>query len=280
MRVRVIADVRRIAPFSRGRNQLPNPKVQPPSPPDALHGVPAVVIRALESSDALRTALVATKHRQVAGLVIALGAVESYFEAARRQQRRIERARTGLLRSSAARTRTLFDEVHFYLICWARIAKLSRFIAHSTRFRQIGLVLRRYHAELTERVDGRDHLEHFEERFPGGPRRHELAVPGDLLNMTGQFLTYGGRRLDVGPKSVRLLRSILTEFRSALIFDSFEALAESQPNLAVALLRRARSRVQLARVMRRIGNVMAEPGSAIAPPAEPHLAADAAGPRR
>jgi hypothetical protein len=213
-----------------------------------LRGVRKTLIQALDPSDALHVTLSITKHDQLSGPVIALGAVESYFEAAKRQQRRIERAKAGLTRRATARTRSLFDEVHFYLICWARIAKLTRFIARSTKFRRTGLVLRRYYAELTDRVNGRDHLEHFEERLPGGSRRHDLAVPGDLLNMAGYFLTYGGRKIDVGPASLLLLRAIVTEFRTALLFDSVEALAAADPNQALTLLRGAGSRVHLAHV--------------------------------
>lgn len=196
---------------------LANRKIGPPSTPDVLLGVRKTLIRALDPSDALHATLSIINHKQVSGPVIALGAVASYFEAAKRQQRRIERAKAGPTKKVTARTRSLFDEVHFYLICWARIAKLTRFIARCTRFRRTGLVLRRYHAELTERVNGRDHLEHFEERLPGGPRRHDLAVPGDLLNMAGYFLTYGGRKIDVGPASVLLLRAIVTEFSHCAI---------------------------------------------------------------
>lgn len=214
--------------------------------------MPKAVIRALDPSEALDAALIVSKHDQVYCPVIALGAVESYFEAAKRQQHWIERAKAGLLTRAAGRTRSLFEDIHFYLICWAGIAKLTRFIARSTKFRRTGLVLRRYHAELTERVDGRDHLEHFEEHLPGGPRRHELAVRGDLLNMAGQFLTYGGRKIDVGPASGRLLRVIVAEFRAALMFDSVEAIAAVEPNRAVALLRRAGARVQLARIVKQV----------------------------
>ena len=210
--------------------------------------MPKTLIKALDPSDVLHVTLSITRHNQLFGPVIALGAVDSYFEAAKRQQLRIEKAKAGLARKATARTRSLFDEVHFYLICWARIAKLTRFIARSTRFRRTGLVLRRYHAELTERVDCRDHLEHFEERLPGGPRRHELAIPGDLLNMSGHFLTYGGRKLDVGPASALLLRAIVTEFHAALLFDSVEALAAAEPNQVLTLLRSAASRVHLGRV--------------------------------
>ena len=178
-------------------------------------------------------------------------------------------------------SRSLFDEVHFYLICWARIAKLTRFIARCTRFRRTGLVLRRYHAELAERVNGRDHLEHFEERLPGEPKRHALAIPGNLLNMAGHFLTYGGRRIDVGPASAILLRAIVTEFRTALLFDSVEALAAADPNQALILLRRAGSRVHLARVAKEFERLFGSSTRGGAKrPAERRVSPDAEEPRR
>ena len=240
-----------------------------------LHHVPKTVIRALDPSEALNSALIATKHGQRYGPVIALGAVESYFEAGKREQRRIERARASLLKRPTARP--LFDEVHFYLICWARIAKLARFIANRTRFQRTGLVLRRYYAELNERVDARDHLEHFEERLPGEPKHQRLGVPHDLLNMAGQFLTYGGRKIDVGPASRRLLGAIVGEFRTALLFDSVEVLAKTDPNGLSCLVRRSGSRVHVARVMKQVQKRLRlgaeqRPGS----PLNQRLAADAA----
>jgi hypothetical protein len=167
---------------------MPNTKIGPPRPPDILRGVPKSVLRALKASEALQGTLGVMKDRSY-GPYLAFDAVESYFEAAKRQQRRIEKAIARLKKLAPNRTRSLFDEVHFYLICWARIAKLTRYIASTTKFRRTGLVLRRYHAELTERVDGRDHLEHFEERLPGAAKHNKLAVLGDLLNMDGHFLT-------------------------------------------------------------------------------------------
>ncbi len=243
-------------------------KVSPPTPPDVLRGVPRTVVRALETSDALWSALAARKSDSGLGSVIAWGGLESYFQAAKRQQHRMERAKTTLLRSRSTRTRLLFDEVHFYLICWARIAKLGRFIAHATRFRRTGLVLRRYHAELKDRIDARDHLEHFEERLPGGSRRDRLAIPGDLLNMHGDFLTYGGQRVDIGPASIRLLRGIVTEFRAAVLFDSIEALAAADPNRVGGLLRRAASTVRLARSMKQVRGLVTSPRANAADTAE------------
>jgi hypothetical protein len=229
---------------------MPNPNVGPPTPPSALNGIPKAVVRALDPGEVFRSALDMRRNPGAYGASIALGVLESYFEAAKREQRRIEKARAKRVTRSTPRS-SLFDEVHFYLICWTRIAKLARFIADHTRFRRTGHVLRRYHAELKQRVDARDHLEHFEERLPGGPKRHTLAVQWDLLNMAGHFLTYGGRKVDVGADSWQLLRAIVSEFRSALLFDSVESLATTDSRLLASFIRRAHSRVHIDPLLRR-----------------------------
>jgi hypothetical protein len=225
-------------------------KVTAAASPEILQGVPKVVVRALDPTDALHAAIRLLRLDDGLGALIALGGLDSYFQAARRQQQRIERAKRTVLKGASTRLQSLFDELHFYLICWARIAKLSRFIAQATRFRRAGRVLRRYHADLDARVDARHHLEHFEERLPGHPRRVKLAIPGDLLNMHGDFLTYGGKRIDIGPASLRQLKTIVTEFRAAVLYDSIEAIALADLNRAAGLLRRAASKVHLARVMK------------------------------
>jgi len=230
--------------------RMPNPNVGPPTPPSALNGIPKAVVRALDPEEALRSALDTARNPGAYGASIALGVLESYFEAAKRQRRRIDTVRGKIVKRSTPRP-SLLDEVHFYLICWARIAKLARFIANHTRFRRTGRVLRRYHAELKQRVDARDHLEHFEERLPGGPKRQTLAVQWDLLNMAGHFLTYGGRKVDVGPDSWQLLRAIVSEFRSAVLFDSIEILATTDSRLLASFIRSAHSRVHVDPLLRR-----------------------------
>lgn len=94
------------------------------------------------------------------GPVIAFDSIQSYLEAAQRQQRRIERIKTSLhptTRDSMRKGRIrhlakLFAEVHFYLICWARIEKLARFIQHKTRYRRIGRCYN--HIGLSWRIEG------------------------------------------------------------------------------------------------------------------------------
>lgn len=221
-----------------------------PAPPEILQGIPKAVVRALETADILHAAIAVLKPDGGFGVIIAFGGLESYCQAAKRQQHRIERAKATIPKRFSSRNRSLFDEVHFYLICWARIAKLSRFIAQTTRFRRFGRVLRHHSTSLSARVDARDHLEHFEERLPGHPRRMTLAIPSDLLNIHGDFLTYGGRRVDIGLASLRLLNAIVTEFRTAILYDSIEAIAVADRDRAATLLRQAASKVHLAGVMR------------------------------
>jgi hypothetical protein len=236
---------------------MPKPKVGPPVSPQLLDKIPKVVIRALDPSEVLQRALSTTNHPTIYGPVIALGTLESYLDAAKRQQQRIERARSTMRMSKKTRS-SLFDDVHFYLICWTRIAKLARFIRDSTKFERIKLVLRCYRVALDERIGGRDHLEHFEERLPGGSRRHELRLPQDLLNMSGDFLTYGGRKLDIGPASVRLLTRIVGEFRTALLFDSVEVLAAANVNQLSLLVQRAASHVHIAQIAKKLNKRLGE----------------------
>jgi hypothetical protein len=100
------------------------------------------------------------------------------------------------------------------------------------------MVRRRYYPDLKARIDARDHLEHFEERLPGGKKHQKLADPRDLLNMVGTHMSYGGTRVDVGPESMTLLTSFVAEFSLALLYDAAEALASQN---APALERQIRS---------------------------------------
>lgn len=236
---------------------MPSSKIKPPTLPPVLATVPKTVIRALDITSMLQSALAAAIPPVDSGPIIALNSIDSYLGAAKFQQRRIARARTAMFKGFRPRRKThenLFNDIHFYLICWARIAKLGRFITDKTRFKRAGLVLRRYHAELKERIDCRDHLEHFEERLPGGIKQNKLSVRGDLLNMINENVTYGGRKFDIGPNSICLLQTIVAEFHTAILFDAVEVLFSVNPERLSDLLRRAVSDIQIAKVTRDFQN--------------------------
>ena len=118
------------------------------------------------------------------------------------------------------------------------------------------MVLRRYAADLKNRIDARDHLEHFEERLPGGKKQSKLAAPNDLLNIANQYLTYGGRRLDIGPDSIHLLKTIRDEFFTAVLFDSLEAIAKVNKNRLSNLFNTAASKVHVARTTRKVKRML------------------------
>ena len=115
--------------------------------------VPRVIVRALDTSQVFDYALTANEHPEKYGPVIALDSIESCFDAAKIQQRRIQREKISIRQSFSKSKRTrsganLFYDVHFYLICWARFAKLVRFIRQETRFPKTGLEFRRFKGDL------------------------------------------------------------------------------------------------------------------------------------
>lgn len=188
------------------------------------------------------------------GCLIALSSIDSALAAAKVQERRIAHAKR-LMRSDRTvgrNLRILFYDVHFYLICWSRVAKLASFVSRVTRFRQVQIVLKRYRTRLNEMAGFRDHLEHFEERLPGGSKQHTLRVPGDLFNMSGDAATIGGESVNVGAASLRLLTSIVNEFRRAVLFDALVSLAADDPDSATRLIQTAARDVGLARIMRQV----------------------------
>ena len=223
-------------------------------PPDFLADVPRAVFKTLDVSEVFWDALIAGGDPEMYGPLLAFHQIESYLEAAKRQQRRIRRTRASINKVARKRRRKrlddLFADIHFYLIAWSRINKLACSVRKTTWLRRLGRVLRRHHAELKKRTDARHHLEHLEERLPGGKHQDRLKEPNDLLNMRNDFLTYGGERLDVGPKSMRLLNEIVAQIRLAVLYDSMESLASTNQRRLDKLLQRAAQDVRAARMIK------------------------------
>ena len=92
--------------------------------------------------------------------------------------------------------------------------------------------------------------------LPGGPKVASMAVPGDLLNMANQFVTFGGRQVDVGPENMRQLRDMVGEFHRALLVDTMEALAASDQARLRAQLQRASSDAVVARTIRQVARFL------------------------
>lgn len=226
------------------------------SSPACLNGMPAAIIKVLSVQDVFWAALTFDKDPKNYGLIIALEGIESYFMVAKRQHRRIERAEVSIHKSRGKHGRNLFSDVHFYLIAWARIAKLADFIQAKTQFPRVRFALRPYRQILGEFIDARDHLEHFEDRVPGGKKHETLKVRTDLLNMHNHYLTFGGRRIDVGPNSIRLLNLILSRVRQAILFDALDVLANKDPKSLTRILKRAAAQVDVARTTKMVTRLL------------------------
>ncbi len=72
-------------------------------------------------------------------------------------------------------------------------------------------------------------------------------MPTIIRRYTDRLLrcTYGGRRVDIGPESLRLLKTTYDEFITALFFDSIEVLAEKDEVRLSHLLSAAASKVHI-----------------------------------
>ncbi len=201
--------------------------------PGFLAGLPPAVLSQLEAGEALLFALDTRSHPPsfAIGVFIAFGQLQSMFAAARTEQRRIQRAmrRISGLKRPGQNTRTLFHDVHFYLICWGRVAKLAKYVTHTSGFSRAELVVKRHRLLLNKMTAFRDHLEHFEERLPGGPPRRALRERGDLFNMVGDHVSIGGERVDVGANGLQRLAVFVEEFETAVLYDALEELAQREP---------------------------------------------------
>lgn len=171
-------------------------------------------------------------------IMLAVSSIESYFSAARIQKKRIGKAIAKLNRGTGVQDSNLHSEVHFYLVCVSRIASFARFVAGCTRFPRVARVLKRHRKILDASVKMRNHLEHIEERFPGGNKRSRLVAPGDLFNTWGTTMSFGGEPLEFGPSHTDAIRTFVSEFRRALLYDKIESMAEADPDRLAVLLRR------------------------------------------
>ncbi len=89
-------------------------------------------IRRLEPATLLRDAMAATEADAHYSSLFAFRGMEDKLAAAKRQQRRIAYGKRQLERGIRSRNRgTVFDDIHFYVICWTRIAKLSRYFSRT-----------------------------------------------------------------------------------------------------------------------------------------------------
>jgi hypothetical protein len=63
--------------------------------------------------------------------------------------------------------------------------------------------------------------------------------------MNNEYLTYGGRKLNVGSESLILLKTIVTELRQAILFDAIEALAKTNIDSLATLINQTAISIQI-----------------------------------
>ena len=74
--------------------------------------------------------------------------------------------------------------------------------------------------------------------------------------MVNQYLTFGGRKLDIGTDSIRLLKTIHDEFLLAVIYDSLDELATTNRSRLSDLFNAAASKVHVARTTRKVKRML------------------------
>jgi len=74
----------------------------------------------------------------------------------------------------------------------------------------------RHRGTIERYRQARHHLEHFDERLPGGKRVNSMSMPGDLGNLWGGMYSFGGENWDISPASLELLKEIVSEVDSQL----------------------------------------------------------------
>jgi len=140
------------------------------------------------------------------------------------------------------RRRQVFIDVHFYLDCFVMVQKMMQILVEATRFRRCCAVYQKWASQLDNYAQARHHLQHIDERFPGG--RHARALhPGVIKKdsttphvqilevFPDDKLIFGtsGESWDVGPKSIEMLEIAVAEFSQALAEDAREWYVNERP---------------------------------------------------
>lgn len=162
--------------------------------------------------------------------------VEQYLAAARQQVHRIERGRRAIeqqferarkddrvAKFSARRApgNNMWADAHFYFICWHMIGCLLRHIDQLCQLRRLKRFMRMKRTVIDRYINARDHLEHWVERLPGGPKAHVLHRPQGTSPEPrapgGYYFGLGGKNWDMSKASLRDLTSVVHGFRRTLI---------------------------------------------------------------
>lgn len=85
---------------------------------------------------------------------------------------------------------------------------MFKVLSSSSHLSCVKLLLSRHRQLLEHYRDGRDVLEHYGERLPGG-KRVQISGALDIGNLHGTKFTFGGKKWDVGPNSMEPLKTLV-----------------------------------------------------------------------
>ena len=103
-------------------------------------------------------------------------------------------------------------DAHLYIVCWSHIGKMMQVATRAAKQPTMTAFWGKCHAKFDEYDKVRDHLEHFDERLPGGKRTDEGVDPGDLGRFDEWEFSLGGLTWDIGPASIQLLEELASEY--------------------------------------------------------------------
>jgi hypothetical protein len=205
---------------------------------------------------------------------MAASTVKSYLAEAQRQHVRMRRAHRATLQE-LRRMRAWADDpsrapepprwrrtfpyaaTHFYANCWTIVGRHLMAIRDISGYPEVGRALRPHVRAFESYTALRDHYEHLDERLPG--RKNQQRVGGQFYGlMAGNSFTFGNRVIDVGPNSLKTLRTAVKEVERAFKMAAIAQLERDHP----ARLRTLALRAQGEQIARNVQKFVAPQESA------------------
>jgi len=131
-----------------------------------------------------------------------------------------------------------FVDLHFYLDCFAMVETMMEVLVKVTGWSRCATAFAKWKPFLENYAQARHHMQHIDERFPGGKHARPQDMPGEdstaiyvelLSAFPADRLTFGNDSWDVGPKSLELLDQAVAEFSQALAEDVRDFFVNERP---------------------------------------------------
>lgn len=112
-------------------------------------------------------------------------------------------------------------DAHFYFTCWDTIYKILKKLKQSSGLACVKPILNKYKGEFERYRKARDHMEHFDERLPGGQRAHKDGPYPSVVSDTREAIefVFAGEKWDISEHSLIILRTIVLELRRSVITE-------------------------------------------------------------